>query len=72
LATGGETIRGISFNTGDTTGFTDIRQVRITPSIGGVAIPEPSTWAMMLLGFGACGVAIRRSRRRKTLVGQLA
>ncbi len=72
LASGGEVIRGISFNTGDTTGFTDIRQVRITPSIGGVDLPEPSTWAMMLLGFGACGVAIRRSRRRKTLVSQLA
>ena len=30
------------------------------------AVPEPSTWAMMLLGFGAIGVASRR--RRKTLV----
>ena len=27
------------------------------------AVPEPSTWAMMLLGFGAIGVAMRRSRR---------
>jgi hypothetical protein len=26
-------------------------------------LPEPSTWAMMLLGFGATGFAIRRSRR---------
>ena len=30
------------------------------------AVPEPSTWAMMLIGFGAIGVASRR--RRKTLV----
>ena len=30
------------------------------------AVPEPSTWAMMLMGFGAIGVASRR--RRKTLV----
>ena len=30
------------------------------------AIPEPSTWAMMILGFGAVGVAMRR--RRKDIV----
>ena len=35
-------------------------------------VPEPATWAMMLMGFGAAGVAVRRSRRRKTLVSQLA
>ena len=28
-----------------------------------VPVPEPATWAMMLLGFGAIGVAIRRKRR---------
>ena len=28
------------------------------------AVPEPGTWAMMLLGFGAIGFAMRRSRRR--------
>ena len=26
------------------------------------AVPEPSTWAMMLLGFGAIGVGMRRRR----------
>lgn len=30
------------------------------------AVPEPGTWAMMIGGFGAAGVAMRR-RRRKTL-----
>jgi hypothetical protein len=34
---------------------------------GIAAVPEPSTWAMMLLGFGAVGMAARRSRRRTTL-----
>lgn len=37
------------------------------------AVPEPKTWGMMLLGFGAIGFAMRRSR--KTYVrglGQLA
>jgi hypothetical protein len=35
--------------------------------VGGV--PEPGTWAMMIFGFGAAGVAMRRSRRK--LVSQL-
>jgi hypothetical protein len=27
------------------------------------AVPEPSTWALMLLGFGVIGTALRRGRR---------
>jgi len=42
--------------------------------LGGLAIheavPEPATWAMMLLGFGAIGFAFRR--RRTTTLAQLA
>lgn len=33
------------------------------------ALPEPGTWAMMLLGFGAVGIAMRR---RKAAIAQLA
>ncbi len=29
------------------------------------SVPEPATWAMMLMGFGATGVAMRRTRRRQ-------
>jgi hypothetical protein len=29
------------------------------------AVPEPSTWGMMLLGFGAAGLAFRRRRARQ-------
>lgn len=29
------------------------------------AVPEPSTWAMMLTGFGSTGSVVRLSRRRK-------
>ena len=29
-----------------------------------IAIPEPSTWAMMLLGFGGMGAVLRRRRRQ--------
>lgn len=39
---------------------------------GTPGVPEPSTWAMMLMGFGAAGVALRRSRRKKALLTQLA
>ena len=34
-------------------------------------VPEPGTWAMMLLGFGVTGFALRRSRQ-KTLLEQIA
>lgn len=41
------------------------------PGIGG-AVPEPSTWAMMLLGFGATGFAMRRRRAKLGATPQLA
>jgi hypothetical protein len=34
-------------------------------------VPEPATWAMMIFGFGAAGVAMRR-RRKQALISQLA
>ena len=37
-----------------------------TDSIG--AVPEPATWAMMLIGFGAMGVSLRRRRRTHNLL----
>lgn len=36
------------------------------------AVPEPATWAMMLLGFGAMGVSLRRRRRTGTPLLQAA
>ena len=30
-------------------------------------VPEPATWAMMLMGFGVTGAAMRRSRRKLAL-----
>ena len=55
------TINGISPNSGSFTG-----NVRITTG----AVPEPGTWALMLLGFGAVGFAMRRQRR--PVLAQLA
>jgi hypothetical protein len=37
---------------------------RLPPSAP--AVPEPGTWAMMLVGFGSLGVALR-VRKRKAL-----
>lgn len=35
------------------------------------AVPEPGTWALMLLGFGGVGVSMRR-RRAKSVIPHLA
>ena len=35
-------------------------------SIGG-AVPESATWAMMIVGFGAAGAALRNGRRKTTV-----
>ncbi|MBT9474077.1 MAG: PEPxxWA-CTERM sorting domain-containing protein [Phenylobacterium sp.] len=29
------------------------------------AVPEPATWAMMIVGFGAAGSMVRSARRRR-------
>ena len=42
---------------------------QIVASVAGAgAVPEPATWTMMLLGFGAMGVSLRRRRRTNTLL----
>jgi len=35
-------------------------------------VPEPATWAMMLLGFGAVGFAMRRERNSSKVSEQPA
>ncbi len=35
---------------------------------GVTSVPEPASWAMMLMGFGAIGVSLRRRRRGNTLL----
>jgi hypothetical protein len=34
------------------------------------AVPEPATWALMLIGFGGIGMAMRR--RRRPVLAQVA
>ena len=72
-ATAGEQITSLAFGPfsplGANTGIQALNQVRLdlngTTAIP--AVPEPGTWAMMLLGFGAVGFSLRRSRRATLL-----
>ena len=43
---------GLAFSAGDVSGFG-----------GGGAVPEPATWSLMLVGFGALGATLRRRRQ---------
>jgi PEP-CTERM motif len=45
------------------TGVTEVGTVTVLP---GPAVPEPGTWALMLIGVGALGAAVR-GRRRSTV-----
>ena len=43
--------------------FDDVTFGSEIPGGGDNAVPEPATWAMMLMGFGVVGSAMRRRRR---------
>jgi hypothetical protein len=42
----------------------EFKQQSITLGSIPASVPEPATWALMLLGFGGMGLALRRGRRR--------
>ncbi len=44
-----------------TSSSANIDNINVTAVRG--AVPEPATWAMMIAGFGAVGVAMRRRQR---------
>jgi hypothetical protein len=50
-----------SFNGRNSNWAFDILGVSEATQVG--AVPEPSTWAMMLIGFGAIGFAVRRQKK---------
>src|SRR5437868_1704203 len=69
----------VTFSLGAYNGsLTDISNIRFqygteitdTSIPGTPAVPEPATWAMMLMGFAGIGVAMRR--RRRPVLAQLA
>ena len=67
---------GDAYQAYDLSGFTDLVSLQFGPAGSGgytaidniavVAVPEPATWGLMLMGFGAMGMATRR--RRTSLV----
>ena len=54
--------------TGDDDDYDDLI-IRATVS---PAVPEPATWAMMFLGFGAVGFALRRRKETELAIRQIA
>lgn len=57
----GELFTSVTF-TGDpgTSGIQDLRQLRLTGVQALAVVPEPSTWALLILGFGIIGGTMRR------------
>ncbi|QNN65478.1 PEP-CTERM sorting domain-containing protein [Sphingomonas rhizophila] len=51
-----------SIDFGGTAGQTGYDNITFGSATPGGAVPEPGTWAMMLMGFGAVGFAMRRRR----------
>jgi hypothetical protein len=61
----GASFNGVMFQVvGQGLTFNRFKQMSYEPTGGVRAVPEPATWALMLLGFGGMGMALRRSRRR--------
>lgn len=74
LASNGESITNVHYSADNPPGsITILKQVRI--DLAGQfnsGVPEPATWAMMLLGFGGIGVAMRRRRKQDGRLLQVA
>ena len=64
----GQTIRNVAFTTTGGTGIQDIRQIRLDQMPLVTAVPEPATWAMMIVGFGLVGFATRARKRANATV----
>jgi hypothetical protein len=56
---GGAKITSIDFNSTDPSFEVD--------NFAGAAVPEPASWALMIMGFGGLGAMIRRRRTSATL-----
>lgn len=70
---GGGTVTGIQIASTGYVGnaFHAFGDESFTLNVSG-AVPEPGTWAMLLLGFGAIGVAMRRRKPSAAALPQVA
>ena len=57
------TITRIAVRPGTFNDWVGVDNINFTPNVAVGAIPEPASWAMMLVGFGAMGVVVRRAKR---------
>lgn len=69
-AINGQSITNLFFQADAGTEIDILKQVRILREGETNVVPEPATWAMMLMGFGVAGYSMRR--RRKAALSQLA
>ena len=46
-----------------------LENIQVTGGAGGV--PEPATWGLMIMGFGAMGAALRRQRRLQPVLARI-
>jgi hypothetical protein len=60
-SSGGEIITSVNWSGPQAAGITDVQ-------LGVSAVPEPSTWAMMLLGFAGIGFMAYRRKSRPALI----
>jgi len=66
LATDGYKFTSVTFSTSaDVLGMGHLKIDGVAGPVPGV--PEPSTWGMMLLGFGGVGMSVRARKRRTAL-----
>ncbi len=54
---------GIDYTASTPPKFFSARTVTVVSTDLTAAVPEPSTWALMILGFGAVGAAMRRRQK---------
>jgi PEP-CTERM motif-containing protein len=68
----GATFDGLRLVSSAPIAFFEVKQMTFNGVTGGPPVPEPATWAMMLLGFGGIGMAMRRSRKSNGRLLQIA
>jgi hypothetical protein len=57
----------LAFGLEQDSGFSGLDDISVTPHVAG-AVPEPSTWAMMILGFAGVGFMAYRRKSKPALV----
>lgn len=67
VTSGGQNYYGFAFTTNSIFngfGFETSPNVGITATTNLAAVPEPTTWALLILGFGAIGATMRRRQTK--------